>query len=476
MDPVESKTTTTGRAPGADAPNAEPAPRPPDQLAGVSDLARRLERAWQRSDALFGLLAEEAVLFERPIALRHPFLFYLGHLAAFGWNQAGAGALGLPPIDAHFDQLFERGIDPLNEGDAASAAIAAWPAVTEVVAYRDAVRQALRRIRPELEASDDPVARRILHVVLEHEQMHHETLMYILQRLDFDRKVGADRVPAGLLVPGAEVVVPTSCPAGAEADPDRVAIPAGPVRLGADFDEQPFGWCNEFPAQALQVAPFGLDSLPVTVARFDRFVRAGGYRDRRFWDEPAWAWREAQGMEAPIDWSDEGLRTMFGHADRAACGALPVHVSRAEARAFCRWAGARLPTEAELQRAAYRTPDGQEREQPWGAGTPAGAGNFGWRNLGALPVGSSPAGASAWGVQELVGNGWEWTDTPFRPLPGFQPWIRSYPGYSADFFDDQHFVVFGASWATADGLVRRSLRNWYQGLYPYVFSTFRCAW
>ena len=138
----------------------------------------------------------------------------------------------------------------------------------------------------------------------------------------------------------------------------------------------------------------------------------------------------------------------------------PAMVSWAEASAYARWRGARLPTETEWHRAAR--------------GTPPGAGSFHFRHASPLPVGSSPEAASAWGVHELVGNGWEWTSTPFAPFPGFAPMPR-YPGYSADFFDGRHFVLLGASWATDEALLRPSFRNWFQPHYPYVFSKFRCA-
>jgi formylglycine-generating enzyme required for sulfatase activity len=155
--------------------------------------------------------------------------------------------------------------------------------------------------------------------------------------------------------------------------------------------------------------------------------------------------------------------------------AWPVYVSQAEARAFARWKGRRLPTEAEFHRAAFGTPDGSERQFPWGDAAPDGSrGNFDFAHWEPVPAGSRPAGASAWGVQDLVGNGWEWTSSVFEPFPGFRPMV-SYPEYSADFFDGQHFVMKGASQATARDLIRRSFRNWFRPNYPYVYATFRTA-
>jgi formylglycine-generating enzyme required for sulfatase activity len=151
----------------------------------------------------------------------------------------------------------------------------------------------------------------------------------------------------------------------------------------------------------------------------------------------------------------------------------PVYVSQAEADAYARWQGRRLPTEAEYHRAAFGTPAGEEQSYPWGEAPPAPEhGNFDFARFEPAAVGSFPAGASAWGVHDLAGNGWEWTSTIFAPFAGFQP-MASYPEYSADFFDGQHYVMKGASAATARALIRRSFRNWFRPNYPYVYATFR---
>jgi formylglycine-generating enzyme required for sulfatase activity len=169
-------------------------------------------------------------------------------------------------------------------------------------------------------------------------------------------------------------------------------------------------------------------------------------------------------------------RAMFDHLPLAQAANWPVYVSLAEARAFARWRGKRLPSEAEFHRAAFYGPDGRESSYPWGESAPTPRhGNFHFASWSPAPVGSHPAGASRWGVAELVGNGWELTDTPFAPFPGFAPYMTSYPDYSKDFFDGKHFVVKGASWATATELIRPSFRNWYQGHYSYMFAKFRCV-
>jgi formylglycine-generating enzyme required for sulfatase activity len=155
--------------------------------------------------------------------------------------------------------------------------------------------------------------------------------------------------------------------------------------------------------------------------------------------------------------------------------AWPVYVSHAEAAAYARWRGCRLPTEAEFQRAAYGTPEGTERRYPWGDAEPTAAhGVIDFTRWDPMPAGSHPAGRSAWGVDDLVGNGWEWTSTIFGPFPGFRP-MTFYPEYSADFFDNAHMVMKGASAATARELLRPTFRNWFRTRYPYVYATFRCA-
>jgi formylglycine-generating enzyme required for sulfatase activity len=150
-------------------------------------------------------------------------------------------------------------------------------------------------------------------------------------------------------------------------------------------------------------------------------------------------------------------------------------VTWAEASAFARWRGARLPTEAEFHRAAFGTPHGPERRYPWGDaidGSPQA--NFDFQRWDPAPIGSHPGGASPFGVHDLVGNGWEWTSTVFAPFDGFTP-LPSYPEYSADFFDGGHFVMKGASPVTAAPLTRRGFRNWFRPRYPYVYATFRCV-
>jgi len=420
-------------------------------------LREELEAAWERSDRILGLISNDALL-ARPIRLRQPFLFYLGHLPAFAWNHLGRGVLGRPAFEPRLDALFERGIDPPDDCDVVADEATAWPAAREVLAYRDRVRDEL------LPVADLPALLEALPMVIEHELMHHETLLYMLHGL-----------PSPMKVRPSWLTPPATCRAAAL---HAIAIPAGKAVLGAPRDSG-FRWDNEHPVVTAEVDAFRIDSRPVTNREFLGFVEAGGYEERRLWTDDAWRWLGRSGRTLPQFWtrSADGLRvaTLFDERPFAQAADWPASVAHCEATAYARWRRARLPTEAEFHRAAFSTPGGAHRAHPWGDGPPRPEhGNFGFRLWEPAPAGGHPKGASAFGVHDLVGNGWEWTSSVFGPFPGFIPLAR-YPGYSADFFDGRHFVLLGGSWATDPRLVRRSFRNWFQAHYPYVFAKFRCA-
>jgi ergothioneine biosynthesis protein EgtB len=431
-------------------------------------LAEGLHDCWSRSDEIFDLV-EPGALLEQPIALRHPLIFYLGHLPAFAWNQVCRGLLEMPSFRPEFDSLFERGIDPIGVDRHESSTD--WPPVDEVIEYRDRVRQGLLgAIGLVAERADgDPLAEngRIFEVAIEHELMHQETLQYLLQQLPADRKRRPDPMPPYRFD-------------GAAAG-ETVTIGGGGVVLGADFDAIPFGWDNEFPRLEVEVGDFVIDRTPVRNSEFEEFVEDGGYERPELWRDEDWEWRQRFGLDHPVFWSrDNGAwcyLAMFDAIPLARVGDWPVFVSHAEAEAYCRWRGSRLATEAEFHRAAFTTPEGDVRSFPWGDEAPEPRhGNFDFRHWAPTPVGRFADGDSAWGVAELVGNGWEWTGSVFEPYPGFSAYIPTYPGYSADFFDGHHHVMLGASWATPARLIRRSFRNWFQRQYPYMFAKFRCVY
>jgi len=433
----------------------------------------------RRSEAIFDLI-EPSAYYSRPIALRNPIVFYEGHLPAFSVIAFLRRGLGHPPVDARLEQLFARGIDPESEESAVprSGASTMWPSRDEVRAFARACDEA---VLSALNKDDLPIEG--LYTALEHEAMHQETLLYMWHRLPYDQKHRRGQTPIGADTSVASRSASTdllhssspSSPTSWGQTPIR--IPAGIATLGAERDEAIFGWDNEFDAHRVTVAAFEIDPVPVTNADFLAFVDAGGYGDESLWDAEGWAWVQQERVEHPAFWvrrDDEWFwRGMFREVPLPP--AWPVFVSQAEASAYARWKGRRLMTEPEFHRAAYGTPEGDERPQPWGDEPPdTTRGVIDVAAYEPAPVGSFPAGASAWGVHDLVGTGWEWTSTIFGPFPGFTP-MASYPEYSADFFDGQHYVMKGASSATARELIRRSFRNWFRGNYPYVYAKFRTA-
>ena len=419
-----------------------------------------------RSRMLFDLLADDAY-YSQPIALRHPIVFYEGHLPAFSFNTLVKKALGQTGIDDRLERLFARGIDPSENDVPARDARRDWP-------LREAVRafaaEADHRVLDALERADldrprHPLLDRAQAVfaILEHEAMHQETLLYMWHRLPFAQKSKPSDYS-----PRAEGRAPLQ---------EWIDVPEGTAALGVDRRAVPFAWDNECPRYVESVESFSIERHNVTNAAFLEFVEAGGYQDPQWWRPNDFAWIQQQHVRHPLFWEQhENAWHWRGMFERLPLpSSWPVYVSFAEASAYARWRGVRLPMEAEFQRAAFGTPDGEERTFPWGDAEPSPVrGVFDFSSWDPEPAGTHPAGRSAWGVDDLVGNGWEWTSTTFSPFPGFQP-IASYPEYSADFFDGEHLVMKGASPATARELLRPTFRNWFRAHYPYVYAAFRCV-
>ena len=358
-------------------------------------------------------------------------IFYLGHLEAFDWNQIARTTLRVPSFHPEFDKLFEFGIDP-PIGRAPEDQPHDWPTVNEVHAYN-------RRVRDMIDDLLEQAPDQIIHVALEHRLMHAETLAYLLHNLTYDQKFSAasasrhsEHQLAGMLI----------------------EIPAGEATLGQKAGE--FGWDNEFAEHQVRVPGFAVSKYKITNGQYLDLVR--------------------QGAPPPHFWTRRGdhwfYRGMFGDVPLPLNA--PVYVTFQEAVQYAKWAGKTLPSEAQFHRAAYGTPSGEERIYPWGGSRPdASRGNFDFHNWDPVDVNSNPEGGdSAFGVSQLVGNGWEWTSTKFGPFPGFEP-FPFYPGYSENFFDEEHYVLKGGSPRTDACFLRRSFRNWFRPDYPYVYASFR---
>jgi iron(II)-dependent oxidoreductase len=314
---------------------------------------------------------------------------------------------------SELDKLFAFGIDPVG-GGLPTDVPKDWPSIEEIQKYNRGIRSAIDAM---------PQDKQLWNVAIEHRLMHAETLAYMLHQMPVDTKIpqASSRLAANEVVPG------------------MIRIPEGSVTLGL---AEGFGWDNEFDAHEVHVKEFQIDRYKVTNGDYLKFVHAGGYEDESL------KWLAERGIKRPVFWKSESVyRTMFAEIPMPLD--WPVYVSHSEASAYARWAGKSLPTEAEWQRAAQFSKPGNTDFERWDP----------------VPVTADSS---------MIGNGWEWTSTLFKPFPGFQP-FPFYPGYSANFFDDQHYVMKGGSARTAACLLRPSFRNWFQPHYQYVYSGFRCV-
>ena len=325
------------------------------------------------------------------------------------------------------------------------------------------------RVLDRLDALSDDDPGFTFALVISHENQHDETMLQAL-----NLRAGPPLLDAGApLPPGRAGVAGTS-----------VLVPGGEFVLGVDAVTEPHSLDNERPAHVVDVPGFRIGRVPVTNAEYAAFVADGGYGDRRWWSGRGWAHRVEAGLERPQFWGADGTRTRFGVVETVP-GDEPVqHVTYFEAEAYAAWAGAtgaapagaRLPTEVEWEKAAVWDPATERRRRfPWGSAEPSSAlANLGGDALRPAPVGAYPAGASAYGAEQLMGDVWEWTSSDFTPWPGFRPML--YADYSAPFFGGDYKVLRGGSWAVGASILRPGFRNWDHPIRRQVFSGFRLAW
>ena len=302
-------------------------------------------------------------------------------------------------------------------------------------------------------------------MVVQHEHQHDETMLATLQLMD-DPGCRSDESPAG----GGPAV--PSPPERAE-----VLVPGGPFDMGTSVD--PWAYDNERPGHRVVTAPFFIDVTPVTNRAYLGFMGEGGYDDPRWWVPEGWAWRRQEGLTSPQFWRPEGdgawsvLR--FGRRVDLPLDEPVQHVCWYEADAFARWAGKRLPTEAEWEKAAAWDPaTGRSHRYPWGDDGPApGHANLGQRRFAPAAVAAYPEGRSAVGCLGMIGDVWEWTASDFEAYPGFASF--PYREYSEVFFGAGYKVLRGGSWATHATAVRTTFRNWDHAIRRQIFAGFRCA-
>ncbi len=432
----------------------------------------KIER--QRSDEFFGI-ADEASYYTAPIYLRHPLVFYDGHVDAFNWNVLFRKILKRPSFNPQFDALFARGIDPSSSDHAQRLKIEHWPSRDKVKAYKEEINRQFYDYLSQVDFSkaEHPLLKNgtIFFLLLEHELTHQETLLYMIHQLPHTNKnrlYSPEKIKTSIPVTSPQFI------------PSMKTIPAGKTYLGAEAGEFDFGWDNEFEGQWHELEAFEIDTYPVTNGEFLNFMEAGGYENKAWWTEKTWAWLQEntennQKQKHPHYWFKQNNQWFFRglFEDIKLPLSWSAYVTHAEAKAYAKFSGKSLPTEAQWHRAAYG--ESSSIVYPWGTKTPnESLANANYTSWSPSPVNKHPQGASPFGIHDLLGNAWEWTATPFAPFKGFEA-SEGYPQYSADFFDGEHFVMKGGSFATHQRLLRRPFRNWFYWDYPYMYTGFRCV-
>ncbi|MFC1411418.1 ergothioneine biosynthesis protein EgtB [Streptacidiphilus sp. N1-12] len=305
----------------------------------------------------------------------------------------------------------------------------------------------------------------VFGMLAQHEQQHDETMLATHQL-----RQGP---------PVLDAPAPPPAPDEAALLPSEVLVPAGPFTMGTDTD----AWAldNERPAHTVRVADFWLDTAPVSNAAYQQFIDDGGYQEPEWWAPEGWAHRQREQLEAPLFWIRDQdrpggwLRRRFGRTEPLPPDQPVVHVCWYEADAYARWAGRRLPTEAEWEKAARHDPDtGRSLRHPWGDQDPGPEhANLAQRHLEPAPVGSYPDGTAPCGARQLLGDVWEWTSSDFDGYPGFTAF--PYAEYSEVFFGGDYKVLRGGSFGTDPVACRSTFRNWDYPIRRQIFAGFRTA-
>jgi len=431
----------------------------PTGTEALRDLvARNLVAARERTELLTGSI-DDADLVRQHSPLMSPLVWDLAHVA----NQEELWLLrevgGRDPMHPEIDPLYDAFEHPRAE----RPTLPLLPPA-EARAYAHEVRG---RVLDLVEAATFGGTRLLtgafaFGMIAQHEQQHDETMLITHQL-----RKGA---------PALTAAPPPAPPADVLSLPREVHIPGGPFTMGTSTE----AWAldNECPAHTVDVPAFYLDTTPVTNGAYQEFLADGGYDEPRWWSPAGWHHRQRAGLAAPLYWRREGsgwVRTRFGITEPVPPAEPVVHVSWHEAQAYAAWAGRRLPTEAEWEKAARHDPaTGRSRRFPWGDEDPTSdRANLGQRYLQPATAGSYPRGASPAGVRQLIGDVWEWTSSDFLPYPGFTAW--PYKEYSEVFFGSEYKMLRGGSFGVAPVACRGTFRNWDYPVRRQIFAGFRTA-
>ncbi|HVL51013.1 MAG TPA: ergothioneine biosynthesis protein EgtB [Actinomycetota bacterium] len=418
--------------------------------------ARQLETVRRRSLDLLDPVPEQDLVAQHS-PLMSPLVWDLAHVGNFEEIWLLRTIAGLSARDPELDDIYDAFRHARRERTRLKLLDPAQSRVY-ISDVRGRVLDTLEQI--ELDPANPLLADGYVYgMVIQHEHQHDETMLATLQLRPGEYPVGNPPPPPAEPAAGGEVVVP-----------------GGPFVMGTNTE--PWSYDNERPAHTMHVDTFWIDTLPVTNRDYLGFMEDGGYDERRWWTGRGWAHRTDQGLRHPQFWERDvsgWVRTRFGRREALPPDEPVQHVCWFEADAYARWAGKRLPTEAEWEKAASWDPrTSAKRRYPWGDFEPtAQVANLDQRYFHPTPAGSYPDGASAYGCRQMIGDVWEWTSSDFTAYPGSVGF--PYPEYSEVFYGKDYKVLRGGSWATHPAAVRNTFRNWDHPIRRQIFSGFRCA-
>jgi iron(II)-dependent oxidoreductase len=417
-----------------------------------SRIASELTRCRERSATLTDPV-DDADLTRQHSPLMSPLVWDLAHIGNQEelWLVRDVG--GREPVREDIDHLYDAFQHPRRDRPSLPLL-----GPRDARGYVGTVREKVLDLLDRVPLEGRPLIRDgfAFGMIAQHEQQHDETML------------ATHQLRVGPPVLSAEPTPPARVPVSGE-----VLVPGGPFTMGTSTE--PWALDNERPAHTVDVPAFFIDAAPVTNRRYAEFIDGGGYRNPRWWSPAGWAHRMDAELTGPMHWNGDGRYTRFGRTTPIVPDEPVAHVCWYEADAYARWAGKRLPTEAEWEKATrYDPATGRSRRYPWGDTDPTPEhANLGQRHLSPAPVGAYPAGASPLGVHQLIGDVWEWTSSDLRGYPGFAAF--PYREYSEVFFGTGYKVLRGGSFGTDPVACRGTFRNWDYPIRRQIFSGFRCA-
>lgn len=422
---------------------------PPVKLTNCDKAAIKeyFVNTWELYELLFSSIKSDDSLYSNPDPRRHPLIFYLGHTAVFYINKLyAAGVIG-ERINPHFENILAVGVDPATAKDLETRAL--WPTANEVRDYRNKVRDLVLKVIDEADFPGKVTWEHPLWTLFmgfEHDRIHFETSSVLIRQYSTD----------ALKRPESWQYAPTSQPVPAN---DLVELQGGKVTLGRPDSTDLYGWDNEYGEQECEVAPFAVTQNMICNAEFLEFVQAGGYNNSDFWTEEGQAWKEKYDINHPRFWIKNGsefhYRAMFDEIPLPL--SWPAEVTCHEANAFCAWKGKewRLLWEREWRLLSDQAP---EIDQDVVFDEKC---NLNLQYCSPTPVGMMNAGRTSTGINDIHGNVWDWLGDDFYQLPGYKVHDH-YLDFSAPYFDSDHGMLAGGSWASSGTSASKYYRLWFR--------------